>query len=149
MAHDYRTDRTASITKFAVNAANAPEPVGPYSQAICAGDLVFVSGQDPIDPNTGAEPGEFKAQVGAALTNLDSILRAAGSRRENILKITVYLADFARFDDLNDAYADFFSDTVLPARTTVCVSRLHHALEVDCVAIVTSSRARRLGASRA
>lgn len=143
MAHGFHPDRTTSTMKVAIKATDAPAPVGPYSQAIRAGDLVFVSGQDPIDPRTGAEPDEFTARVCAALANLDNILRAAGSHRENILKVTIYLADLTRFDDLNEAYADFFANTVPPARTTIGVPHLHHALEMDCIATVVNAHTAR------
>lgn len=137
MTHESSDKFDGSVVglKAPVHTENSPSPVGPYSQGVRGGGMVFVSGQDPIDPATGAEPHGFAAQVHTALHNVECILTAAGSDRGDIVKITVYLSDPARFDDLNRSYADFFAGTVLPARTTVCVPHLQHALEVDCVAV--------------
>lgn len=128
-----------SLGKQQVLTDQAPAPTGPYSQGIRGAGLVFVSGQDPIDPKTGQEPEGFGAQVQAVLNNVESILIAAGSNRESILKVSIFLSDPTLFDELNRCYSEFFSGTVPPTRTTVCVPHLHHSIEVDCVALSPSA----------
>jgi len=115
---------------------NAPEAVGPYSQAVEAGGMVFVSGQIPIDPKTGTPvQGDIKEQVKLVLENARVILAAAGCTLSNIVKSTIYLKNMADFAAVNEVYGGYFP-TDPPARATVEVSRLPKdaAVEMDFIA---------------
>ena len=115
---------------------NAPEAVGPYSQAVEAGGMVFVSGQIPIDPKTGNPvQGDIKEQVKLVLENTRVILAAAGCTLSNIVKSTIYLKNMADFAAVNEVYGGYFP-TDPPARATVEVSRLPKdaAVEMDFIA---------------
>ncbi len=114
----------------------APAAIGPYSQAIRAGDFLFVSGQIPLDPSTGAlVGGDVQAQARRVLENLAGILRAAGASLDHVVKTTVYLADMADFPAMNEVYGAFFEPPA-PARATVQVARLPRdvRVEIDAVA---------------
>jgi 2-iminobutanoate/2-iminopropanoate deaminase len=114
----------------------APAAIGPYSQAIRAGDFLFVSGQIPIDPATGAVvPGDAAAQTHRVLENMGEILKAAGAAFAGVVKTTVYLADLNDFAAMNQVYAGFFG-TPAPARATVQVSRLPRDVRVEIEAVV-------------
>ena len=123
--------------KTRINTANAPAAIGPYSQAIDSGaGIVFVSGQLPIDPATGAFPeGGVKEQTRQSLTNAKAILEAAGLGLANVVKTTVFLADMGDFAAMNEVYADFFSEP-FPARSAVAVKTLpkNALVEVECIA---------------
>ena len=102
--------------KTAIHTDNAPAAIGPYSQAIKAGGLIYVSGQLPIDPATGEFPGNCIAcQTRQSLTNIKNILEAAGSSMDKVVKTTVLLADIADFAGMNEVYAEFFREPY-PAR---------------------------------
>ena len=93
-----------------IDTKNAPAAIGPYSQAIDAGSLVFLSGQLPIDPATGAFPeGGVKEQTRQSLLNVGAILEAAGLGYANVVKTTVFLADMSYFAEMNEVYSEFFS----------------------------------------
>lgn len=116
----------------------APSAIGPYSQAIEHGGLVFVSGQLPIDPATGAFPeGGIKEQTRQSLTNLKAILEEAGSSMGRVLKTTVFLADMGDFAQMNTVYSEFFQ-APFPARCAVAVKTLPKdaLVEIECVATV-------------
>ena len=119
----------------AIATSSAPAAVGPYSQAIDTGSLVFVSGQLPIDPNTGAIPNGAAAQAEQAFANIRAILEAAGLGLANVVKTTVFLADLADFAAVNDAYARAFR-APFPARSCVQVSAIPKGarLEVEAIA---------------
>ena len=121
----------------AIQSEKAPAAIGPYSQAIDSGaGIVFVSGQLPIDPATGAFPeGGVKEQTCQSLTNVKAILEAAGLGLENIVKTTVFLADMADFSAMNEVYARFFS-APFPARSAVAVKALPKGalVEIECIA---------------
>lgn len=120
-----------------VRSAGAPAPVGPYSQALITGDLVFASGQIPLDPATGRlVEGGIEAQAERVLTNLRAVLEAAGSSLAGVLRTTVYLADLDDFPRVNEVYARHFSDGPRPARTTIQAARLPlgSAVEIDAIA---------------
>ncbi len=122
----------------AVSTPKAPQAVGPYSQAITGNGLVFVSGQIPIDPKTGAiVEGTITEQTERILANIDSILQAANSSLSSVLKTTVYLTNLQDFEEMNRAYGQAFG-THRPARATVEVSRLPKGakLEIEAVALV-------------
>lgn len=115
---------------------NAPKAIGPYSHAIISGNLVFCSGQTPLNPATmQIEGATASEQTTLVLTNLETVLQTVGCSRVNILKTTVFLKNFADFERMNKAYETFFGEHK-PARTTVEVSRLPREalVEIECVA---------------
>ena len=114
----------------------APAAIGPYSQAVKTDGLVFVSGQLPIDPQTGAFPeGGIAAQTAQSLKNLGSILAEAGSDYSKVIKTTVFLADMADFAAMNEVYSSFFN-APFPARSAIAVKELPKGalVEVECIA---------------
>jgi 2-iminobutanoate/2-iminopropanoate deaminase len=118
-----------------VHTEAAPQAIGPYSQAMVAGDLVFVSGQIPLDPASGAlVTGDFTAEVERVLANLDAILVAAGSGRERVIKATAYLTDLSLFAAFNEIYARFFR-AHRPARAVVQVAALPRGARVEIEAV--------------
>ena len=120
-----------------IQTQKAPAAIGPYSQAIDSGiGIVFVSGQLPIDPATGAFPeGGIKEQTRQSLLNAQAILEAAGLGLQNVVKTTVFLADMADFAAMNEVYALFFT-APFPARSAVAVKTLPKGalVEVECIA---------------
>ena len=114
----------------------APAAIGPYIQAVRTDALVFVSGQLPIDPQTGAFPeGGIAAQTTQSLKNLGSILKEAGSDYSKVIKTTVFLADMADFTAMNEVYSSFFN-VPFPARSAVAVKELPKGalVEIECIA---------------
>ena len=123
--------------KQQINTAAAPAAIGPYSQAIEANGIVFVSGQLPIDPATGAfAEGGIKELTRQSLTNMKAILAEAGLTMANVVKPTVFLADMADFAEMNEVYASFF-EGVCPARSAVAVKTLpkEARVEIECIAV--------------
>ena len=119
-----------------VTTQQAPGAIGPYSQAIRAGDFVFLSGQIPLDPATGQLiAGGIAEQTHQVLKNLGAVLTAAGASYSKVVKTTVYLADMAEFSAMNDIYATYFQSPA-PARATVQAARLPRdvRVEIDCIA---------------
>ncbi len=115
----------------------APKAIGPYSQAVAAGELIFCAGQVALDPASGdSVTGDVRAQTERVLENLSAVLAAAGSDLRHVVKTTVYLTDFNDFAAMNEVYAARFGDH-RPARATVGVSALPKGLrvEIECVAI--------------
>jgi 2-iminobutanoate/2-iminopropanoate deaminase len=126
------------VSKQAISTAQAPAAIGPYSQAIRSGNLIFVSGQIPLDPATGQlVEGDAGVQTERVLRNLAAILEAAGASLAQVLKTTVYLKDLGDFGKMNEVYARFFGDRP-PARATVEVARLPRdvSVEIELVAEV-------------
>ena len=122
--------------KKQINTAAAPAAIGPYSHAIEANGMVFVSGQLPIDPATGAfAEGGIKELTRQSLTNMKAILAEAGLTMANVVKTTVFLADMADFAEMNEVYASFFQG-VCPARSAVAVKTLpkEARVEIECIA---------------
>jgi len=118
----------------------APLPAGHYSQAIVHGDLVFVSGQVPIEPASGRRVlGTVEEQAAQALRNVQAVLLAAGSDLSSVLKVTVYVSDIELWDRVNAVYAEFFGRH-RPARAVVPVKTLHHGFLVEVEAIAALSR---------
>ena len=120
----------------AVSTPSAPAAIGPYSQAIKAGNLLFVSGQVPIDPATGnLVPGDIAAQTRRVFQNLGEILKAAGTSFDAVVRSTVYLKDMNDFAAMNEVYGTFFTAPA-PARATVQVARLPKdaMVEIDVIA---------------
>ena len=123
--------------KQQINTAAAPAAIGPYSQAIEANGIVFVSGQLPINPATGAfAEGGIKELTRQSLTNMKAILVEAGLTMANVVKTTVFLADMADFAEMNEVYASFF-EGVCPARSAVAVKTLpkEARVEIECIAV--------------
>ncbi len=122
----------------AISTSKAPGAIGPYSQAIRTGNLVFVSGQLPVDPATGnfAEGG-IKELTRQSLLNVKHILEEAGTDMAHVVKTTVFLADMADFADMNEVYAQFF-EAPFPARSAVAIKTLpkNARVEIECVAEV-------------
>ena len=119
--------------RTAVDVPNAPPPGGPYSHAIAYNQLVFVSGQRPVDRVSGEIPEGFTDQVELVLENLKNVLQAAGSDIQHVLKVSVFLSDISHFDAFNTVYKQYFSSPY-PARTTVGCQLRGINVEVDCVA---------------
>ncbi len=124
--------------KMPIHTPNAPAAIGPYSQAIEVGDLIFVSGQIPVDPATGAFAGDdITSQTHQSLKNLRAILEEAGSGLGKVVKTTVFLQDMNDFAAMNAVYAQYFSEPY-PARAAVQVGRLPKdaLVEIECIAEV-------------
>lgn len=123
-----------------VNTSKAPAPVGPYSQAVRCGNMLFVSGQVPLDPESGELVlNSFAEQCHRVLLNLKIILEAGGSALGNVLKVTIYMQNIAQFNELNEIYSEYF-DASKPARACVEVSALPKgvAVEMDAIAEISS-----------
>jgi len=121
-----------------ISTENAPGAIGPYSQAVKAGNMIFVSGQIPINPKTGEfVSGDIHEQTSQVLRNLSAILDAAGSSLNHVVKTTVFLADMNDFSAMNAVYSEFFIDNK-PARATVEAARLPRdaRVEIECIAVV-------------
>lgn len=119
----------------AISTSDAPAAIGPYSQAIRTGDLVFLSGQIPLDPKSGQlVEGSITAQTERVLDNLAAVLRASGCSLADVVKTTIFLVDLADFQAVNESYAKRFSSTP-PARATVQVSALPKGARVEIEAI--------------
>jgi 2-iminobutanoate/2-iminopropanoate deaminase len=125
-------------TRASVTAPDAPQAIGPYSQAIRAGQLLFLSGQIPLDPATGeVVSGDVRTQARRVLDNMGAVLAAAGVSFDAVVKTTVFLTDLSDFAAVNEVYATAFADPA-PARSTVQVSRLPRdvRVEIDAIAIL-------------
>ncbi len=128
---------TQILMKEIVSTTNAPGAIGPYSQAIKAGGMVFCSGQIPIDPATGEFVSDVVSeQTEQVLKNLSEVLKAAGTSLDGVVKTTVFLADMNDFAEMNDVYGRYFSNNK-PARATVQAARLPRdaKVEIDCIAL--------------
>jgi 2-iminobutanoate/2-iminopropanoate deaminase len=124
------------MKKIVITSDQAPPPVGPYSQALAAGPLVFVSGQIALDAKGQMVEGDIVVQTVQVIQNLKAILAAAGLTLKDVVKTTVYLADLADFKEMNRTYAEFFPDPA-PARTTIQAGALPRgaAIEIDAIAL--------------
>lgn len=126
----------------AVYSPKAPKPVGPYSQAVRTGGLLFISGQLPIDPETGdMVTGDIEVQTTRVLDNIAGILHEAGAAFRDIVKTTVFIADMSLFQRSNQVYSEYFNAsgcTVFPARSTVQAARLPKdaAIEIEAIAVI-------------
>ncbi|MCC6044769.1 MAG: RidA family protein [Desulfurococcaceae archaeon] len=113
----------------------APKPIGPYSQGVIAGCFLFVSGQIPLDPTTGAlVEGDFKARVRRVLDNVKAVVEAGGGSLRDVVKVTVYLRDIGLFQEFNEVYREYFQENP-PARVVVGVSSLPRGADVEVEAI--------------
>jgi len=122
-----------------VHSAEAPAAVGPYSQAVRSGGLLFCSGQIPLDPATGELAGAGPAEQAArCLENLEAVCRAAGTTLRRALRLTVYVTDMEAFGEVNEAYGAFFAGTDPPARVTIGVAALPKGAQVEIDAVVSA-----------
>ena len=119
-----------------IESSSAPAAIGPYSQAIDTGSMIFVSGQLPIDPKTGEMPSEVSAQTRQSMENLKAILETAGSSLEHAVKATIFLQNLEHFAAVNEVYASYFSNAY-PARSCVQVARLPKdaLVEIEIIAL--------------
>jgi 2-iminobutanoate/2-iminopropanoate deaminase len=127
-----------AIDRTVVATSNAPKAVGPYSQGICTGKLLFTAGQIPLDPETGKLVGTtIEEQTHQALKNLQAVVEAAGSSLPQVIKVTVFMTDLGQFQAMNTIYAEYFS-TDPPARSAFQVSALPLGaeIEIECVALI-------------
>ncbi len=118
---------------------NAPKPVGPYSQAVKAGNMIFVSGQIATDPQTGEfKNASIEEETTQVMTNIKAVLQAAGADLKNIVKTDIFISDMADYAKVNEIYASFFTEKPLPARTTVAVKELPRKarIEISCIAVI-------------
>ena len=122
--------------KNIISTSAAPAAIGPYSQAVSIGSLIFTSGQLPIDVATGAFPEGIEAQTRQSLKNVKAILENAGTCMDNVIKTTVFLNDMNDFGAMNAVYAEFFKEGSFPARSAVEVARLpkYALVEIEVVA---------------
>jgi len=121
-----------------IHTERAPAPVGPYSQAIAFGDLLFSSGQIPIDPATNAlVTGEIEAQAEQVFANLRAVLEAGGSSLDHVVRATVYLTDLSLFPRVNAIYDKYLGSAPKPARSTVGVAALPLGAQVEIDVIAT------------
>jgi 2-iminobutanoate/2-iminopropanoate deaminase len=121
-----------------VSSPDAPKAIGPYSQAIRAGSLLFLSGQIPLDPTTGnVVPGDIAVQTARVLDNVSAVLKAAGAGFSNVVRTTVFLADMNEFAAMNEVYGKYVVHPP-PARSTVQVARLPKdvRVEIDVIAVL-------------
>ena len=127
------------MNKQVISTKDAPSAIGPYSQAIRAGDTLYLSGQIALDPSTGnlIDDGSIHGQTRRVLQNLVAIVEAAGGTTQNIVKTTVFLRDMSDFGEMNAVYSTFFSSSP-PARSTVQAARLPRdvSVEIDCIAVL-------------
>lgn len=124
-----------------ISTNEAPAAIGPYSQAVRAGNLIFLSGQIPLDPATSQiVPGGIEQQAERVMMNLRAVLKAAGCDFDNVVRTTIYLTDLANFQAVNEIYGKHFTG-IPPARATVQVTALPKGahVEIDAIAVVTPS----------
>lgn len=117
---------------------NAPAPIGPYNQAILAGNTLYVSGQIPVNPKTNQVVVGIKEATVQVMENLKAVLEEAGATFENVVKTTIFLSDMNQFADVNAIYAQYFDEKTAPARETVEVANLPKFVEVEisCIAVL-------------
>jgi len=128
------------MKKIIINTEKAPAAIGPYSQGVEVGSLLFTSGQVPIDAATGQIPQGIEKQTEKSLLNLKGIIEAAGAGMNDILKTTVFITDMNNFAAMNEVYKSFFEEGTYPARSCVEVSRLPKDALVEIEAVVNLRR---------
>ncbi len=118
--------------KKIITTANAPAPIGPYNQAVLVKDTLYISGQIPINPETGKlVEGDIKAEAKQSMENLKAILNEAGMSFENVVKTSIFLKDMHQFSDVNEVYGSYFDSDTAPARETVEVANLPKFVNVE------------------
>lgn len=121
--------------KKVIQTDKAPKAIGPYSQAIQAGNLLFLSGQIPIDPKTGElTEGDIRQQTQQVLENIKGLLESQGLGMGDVIKVTIFLKDMGNFNQVNEVYATYFSSSP-PARSTIEVAKLPRNVEIEIEAI--------------
>lgn len=122
------------MTKEVVRSDNAPKAIGPYSSAMNLGNLMFVSGQIPVNPATGEMPSDIKDQAKQSLSNLKALVEAGGYTMSDVVKTTVFITDINDFAAVNEVYATFFAEP-FPTRSCVAVKELPKAakVEIECI----------------
>jgi 2-iminobutanoate/2-iminopropanoate deaminase len=123
------------VRKKVIQTDKAPKAIGPYSQAIQAGNMIFLSGQIPIDPKTGElTGGDIRQQTQQVLENIKGLLESQGLGMGDVIKVTIFLKDMGNFNQVNEVYATYFSSSP-PARSTVEVAKLPRNVEIEIEAI--------------
>lgn len=122
------------MDKKQIHTDRAPAAIGPYSQAVDLGELVFTSGQIPVDPATGAISGDIAEQAHQCLKNLKAVLQAAGSGMDKVIKTTVFIADMNQFGTINGVYEQYFAQSY-PARSCVEAAKLPKGVGIEIEAI--------------
>jgi 2-iminobutanoate/2-iminopropanoate deaminase len=129
--------KTKLMKKHIIQTENAPAPIGPYSQAVRFGDLLFTSGQIAIDPATGELiTGDIKEETRQVMRNLEAVLEAAGADFSQVVKTSIFVADMGDFTAINEVYANYFDEQNAPARETVEVANLPKYVGVEISMIV-------------
>ena len=126
------------MSKNIIQTSNAPEPIGPYSQAVSNGNMLFVSGQIPLDPQTGElVTGNIEEETHRVMSNIQAILQSGGTDFSQVVKCSIFVKDLNDFSRINQVYGDYFPQQP-PARETVEVNRLPKDVnvEISCIAIV-------------
>jgi 2-iminobutanoate/2-iminopropanoate deaminase len=132
VANNFENDNTSKDMKKIVTTANAPAPIGPYNQAVLAGNTLYISGQIPIDPKTGdLVSGDIKKETEQSMQNLKAILAEAGMTFENVVKSSIFLKDMHQFSQINEVYGAYFDADTAPARETVEVANLPKFVNVE------------------
>lgn len=124
------------MKKTQIATTNAPAAIGPYSQAIKCGDMLYISGQIPLNPADGTIPEGIKAQTAQSISNIKAILKEAGASIDNVVKTTVFLADMSLFGEMNEIYGQEFT-APFPARSAVAVRELPKQVLVEIETIAT------------
>jgi 2-iminobutanoate/2-iminopropanoate deaminase len=137
---EFTNPQTRQFTNMAhqiILTDQAPAPIGPYSQAVKAGNTVYVSGQIPLDANGQLVPGDIAAQTHQVLKNLTAILKAAGLTLADVVKCSIFVKDLGDFATINQVYGSYFDEATAPARETVEVARLPRdvQVEISCIAV--------------
>lgn len=129
------------MNKTVITTKNAPAAIGPYSQGIRTGNLIFTSGQLPMNPVTGELVTEIKAAARQSLENVKAILEAAGTEMNNAVKVTVFLKDMNDFSTVNEVYGEYFTEK-MPARSAVQVGKLPKdgVIEIEAIAMIPSEK---------
>ena len=126
--------------KKIINTSNAPAPIGPYNQAVLSGNTLYISGQIPMDPTSGALiEGDIKKETTQCMENLKAILTEAGLSFENVVKSSIFVNDMNQFAEINEAYGAYFQADTAPARETVEVANLPRFVNVEISMIAVRS----------
>ena len=127
-----------SLIKKVINIEGAPEALGTYSQGIIVGDLIFTSGQIPLDPQTGnLITGDIKAEIRQVLDNIDAVLMGGGSSLKSAVKLTVFVIDLDNFSAVNEVFAEYFPENP-PARSAIQISALPMGAQIEIEAVATT-----------
>lgn len=137
-SHGRFNEEDLRMGKKVVQTDKAPKAIGPYSQAIRAGNFLFLSGQIPLDPKTGElVKGDIRQQTRQVLENIKGVLESQKLGMDNVVKITIFLTDMENFNQMNEVYATYFPSSP-PARSTVCVAKLPRdaGIEIEAIALI-------------